>query len=264
MDTPDSVRIDLAEYFARIGYGGPRAVTLESLRALHLAHATSVPFENIDVLLGLPIRLDVPSLFDKLVTRRRGGYCFEQNSLLAAVLEQLGFRVARLQARVRIGTTRVLPLTHMALEVEAEGRSYLADVGFGGWGLLHPLEIADGESQQFDWSYALAREADHWVLRAKIDGSWQDLYAFTRQPHPSVDYEPPNFYVSNHHDSRFVHTFTAQRPLPHARHTLANREYTIHTADGQTQRHIASEDELLSLLSEQFGLSVPAGKWLPQ
>src|SRR5580698_1365149 len=91
--------LDLDRYFARIGFTGVPRADLETLCALHRAHVTHVPFENLDVLLGRTIRLDLPSLEQKLVGQRRGGYCFEQNGLFVAVLEQIGFEITRLAAR---------------------------------------------------------------------------------------------------------------------------------------------------------------------
>src|SRR5688500_6459235 len=114
-------------YFARIGHAGPRDATAATLDAVHRAHATAVPFENLDVFLGRPIRIDLESVQAKLVGARRGGYCFEQNTLFAAALAHLGFAVTCLAARVRLGSARLLPRTHMILKVQAEGRPWLAD-----------------------------------------------------------------------------------------------------------------------------------------
>src|SRR3954464_14618414 len=99
----ESELFDLDAYLARIEYSGPRDATAKTLRAVHRAHATHIPFENLDILLGKSIPLDLPSLQRKLVHDRRGGYCFEQNALLAAALESLGFKITRLAARVRFG-----------------------------------------------------------------------------------------------------------------------------------------------------------------
>jgi len=144
--------LDLAAYAARTGYKGEFLPTLDALHALHLAHATRIPFENLDVLWRRPPRLDVESLCQKLVTGGRCGYCFEHNSLFASVLEACGFRVRRLAARVRMGTTGVRPRLHMLLMVEAGGEQWLADVGFGADGLLYPVPFRLGEtSVQFAW-----------------------------------------------------------------------------------------------------------------
>ncbi len=136
--------IDLKAYLERLEYRGELAPTLETLKRLHFAHATHIPFENLEILLGRPIKLDRESLWTKMVTGRRGGYCFEQNALFATVLEELGFRVTRLAARVRLGVKEIRPRSHMLLAVEIEGNRWLADVGFGGEGLLHPLAAGGG------------------------------------------------------------------------------------------------------------------------
>src|SRR5262249_22835344 len=124
--------LDLAAYLERVGLPAAPSRTADGLAALHLAHATHIPFENLDVLLGRPVKLDGVSLQKKLVGDRRGGYCFEQNMLFSLVLERLGFKLARLAARVRYRANRLLPRTHMLLMVEADGARWLADVGFGG------------------------------------------------------------------------------------------------------------------------------------
>ncbi|HEX4845653.1 MAG TPA: arylamine N-acetyltransferase, partial [Geothrix sp.] len=134
-----SVEFDLDAYFERVGFGGEPKASLDTLFALHFAHATRVPFENLDIQMGLPIRLDLPSLQDKLVRRRRGGYCFEQNTLFLAALKVIGFDVIACEARVRLGAPDILPRTHMLLLVRMEEAFWLSDVGFGGEGLLWPV-----------------------------------------------------------------------------------------------------------------------------
>lgn len=256
--------VDLPAYCDRIKYRGSLQPSVEMLRHLHLAHATHVPFENIDVMLKRPIRLDLPSLQKKLIFERRGGYCFEQNLLFAAVLRQLGFSVDLLQARVRFGTQRVLPRTHLALAVHLAGERWLCDLGFGSYGLLHPLPLAVGDYSQFSWSYKIARDRERWVLRAPVGGVWQDLYVFGLEPQWAVDFEPVNHYVSTHPDSRFVQTLTVQRVSQNERLVLRNTTLTTTTPLGDVPRQIANDDELLDLLSQSFGLSFPRGtKLLP-
>jgi N-hydroxyarylamine O-acetyltransferase len=143
--------LDLKAYAQRIAFSGDLSPSAECLRELHLAHAQHVPFENIDVLLRRPIRLDIESLQKKLVEDRRGGYCFEQNTLFAAVLEAIGFRVTRQAARVRLGAAGIASRSHMLLAVEAGGQKWLVDVGFGGEALLLPIPWRIGETaEQFD------------------------------------------------------------------------------------------------------------------
>src|SRR5690349_4449816 len=205
--------IDLDSYRARIGYDGPLAPKAEVLRALHFAHATHIPFENLDVLLRQPIRLDEESLWAKLVRGRRGGYCFEHNAVFAAVLEASGFRVRRLAARVRYGTSGVRPRLHMLLLVEAEGEPWLADVGFGGDGLVQPIPFrTDREAPQFAWKYRLAAESPNYVLQSWKPEGWIDLYAFGLEEHYPIDFEVGNYYTSTHPESYFRKRLTAQFP----------------------------------------------------
>ncbi len=252
--------LDLDAYLRRIGHQGAREPTLATLEALHLAHATHIPFENLDILLGRPIRIDLESLQAKLVAGGRGGYCFEQNTLFAAVLRALGFEVTLLAARVRFGATRILPRTHMVLKVRSAGADWLADVGFGAAGLLLPVRFGDGEEvRQFAWAYRLVEETGQWVLRSLRDGAWTELYAFTLEPQLSVDFEVANHYVSTHPQSRFVQTLTAQRVAPEERRTLVNRDLSIDRAGGTEWRTLSDDDELLALLADSFDLRFPAG-----
>jgi N-hydroxyarylamine O-acetyltransferase len=232
------------------------------LRALHFAHATAIPFENLDILLGRAIRLDLDTLQAKLVGARRGGYCFEQNALFAAVLDAFGFRVTRLCARVRMGRPALPapPRTHMVLRVELPEGPYLADVGFGGDEMLYPIPLAEGARHaQGAWCYELYREGDAWVLRSRQPEGWIDLYAFTLEPQHPIDYEVANHYTSTHPSSRFVQTLTAQRVTPEVRYALRNREYEEVRAEGRTRREIASPEELLALLADTFHLRFPPG-----
>lgn len=252
--------IDLDAYFKRIGYSGDRRVSAETLKKVHAAHATHVPFENLDVLLGRPIKLDLESIQSKIVGAHRGGYCFEQNALLAAVLEQMGFAVTRLSGRVRYYTTRVLPRMHMVLKVDADGQSWLADVGFGGLGLIEAIPMVEhAEWQQGVWRLRLKCEQDWWVLQSFYGGEWGDQYAFSLEPHHPVDYELGNFYCSSHPDSRFVQILIAQLAGVKKRKILKNRELTEVETTGQRIQKIAGDEQLLEILREHFGLNFPAG-----
>jgi N-hydroxyarylamine O-acetyltransferase len=254
----DSQQLDLDAYFHRVAFTGARQATLPVLMDLHLAHATHIPFENLDVMLRRPIRIDVPSIESKLVHNRRGGYCYEQNLLFAAVLERLGFSVTLLAARVRFGAQRILPRTHVALAIDVDGDRWLADLGFGSCGLLVPIPLIAGEYQQFAWTYRLDREGELWVLRAPVGGIWQDLYVFfTLEPQMAVDFEPANHYVSTHPDSRFVQTLTVQRVAPDSRRVLRNTVLTSTTPDGETVRTLHNAAELVSVLATEFDLTFP-------
>jgi N-hydroxyarylamine O-acetyltransferase len=252
--------LDLDAYLARIGYTGGLEPTIETLTSLHRAHVLSIPFENLDILLGRPIRLDVESLQAKLVHGRRGGYCFEQNSLFAAVLEHLGFDVTGLAARVRMGDARSTPRTHMILGVDLAGTRWLADVGFGGDTLLDPVSFDDDQPvQQGGWAFQLVDEGDVRVLRGLRSDGWLDLYAFTGEPQLPVDYEVANHYTSTWPRSPFATKVIAQRSGLDERWLLIEDELRVERPDGTKRWTIGSDVERLTVLAERFGLVFPAG-----
>jgi N-hydroxyarylamine O-acetyltransferase len=264
MDSP--AKLDLPAYLARVGFAGKPRPDAATLSALHEAHATQIPFENLDIQLGRGIRIDLDSVQAKLVQGRRGGYCFEQNALFAAALEEIGFPVTRLSARVRAGYALVLPRTHMLLKVEADGVSWICDVGFGGWGLLQPIPLgADVEAKQGVWTYRLRREDDlTWVLQCLECPTGPDLYAFDLTRHLPVDYEPANHYTSTHPESRFVISLTAQRVGRELRLVLRNRELITIRADGSTTEAMESNEQLLRALKDRFGIELPVETRFPQ
>ena len=258
--------MDLAAYAARIGYSGAFRADIATLRALHLAHATHIPFENIDVLMGRTPELDVESLERKLIYAGRGGYCYEQNTLFAAVLEESGFTVTRLAARVRWGAPAgaVRPRTHMLLAVEAEGEAHVADVGFGGDGLLLPIPLRPGEpARQFAWEYRIVAEGAGYVLQSVRPEGWLDLYQFTLEPQYPADYQVANWYTSTHPNSVFRSMLRVQLPGPETRLMLVNRTLTETTVAGSRETAIADDRDLLGILEEKFGLSFPEGTRIP-
>jgi N-hydroxyarylamine O-acetyltransferase len=258
-DDPEPDHLDLPAYLRRIGYAGDLAPTRSTLDALHLAHATRIPFENLDILLGVPIRLDLASLQAKLVAGRRGGYCFEQNRLFAAALIALGFAVTPLAARVRLGSDALRPRTHMTLQVDVEGARLLADVGFGASGPLLPVPSDSSLARQFGWTFRIVDENGSSLLQWRRDGLWEDLYAFTQEPQHWIDYELPNWYTSTHPESRFTQTLTAQHLQREVRRTLRNREYSEDGGNSVTTRMLVDDDEVLAVLAGTFGLAFPPG-----
>ena len=253
-----SSELDLGAYLRRIGLAALPTPALAGLRALHLAHASSIPFENLDIQLGLPIRLDLASLQAKLVQRKRGGYCFEHNTLFLAVLQAAGFDVIACEARVRLGALEVLPRTHMLLLVKLEGADWLCDVGFGGEGLLHPVPMDGAAHGQFLNTYRAATEGGLRVLQSFQHGVWVDLYAFAPEPRFPIDFELANHYTSTHPESRFLKTLTAQRPGPEVRRILRNRGYAEIRGEAVEGRELALE-EVIPLLREVFGIDLPEG-----
>jgi N-hydroxyarylamine O-acetyltransferase len=197
---------DLDAYLARIG------VSREAnLQEIHRAHATSIAFENFDSYSGQPVTLDADHLEQKMVAKRRGGYCFEHNLLLGAALESMGVaEVTPMLARVRLGPEgSPRPLNHLLLRVVADGRQWIADVGFGGGGLLDPLPFeTDIETDQSGWLYRLVDDTNdgqgEMVVQVFQDGSWVDLYGFEPRPAAMIDIEVNNWYTATHPDSDFA------------------------------------------------------------
>lgn len=252
--------VDMTAYLQRIGYDGALSPETAVLDAIHLAHATRISFENLDILLGRAIQVDLESIQHKLVYGGRGGYCFEHNLLLAAVLEELGFHVTMLAARVRLGSDQVRARTHMLLMVELEGARVLADVGFGAKGFLKPLPFQPGEIfQRYHWTYRIVEADGNWVLQSREKNDWIDLYAFTLEPQYWIDYKVANHYVSTHPDSQFARGIIVQRPTPAARYSLLNLEYSVDQGNSVTTRTLGDPAELLQVLNEIFGLDFPAG-----
>jgi N-hydroxyarylamine O-acetyltransferase len=267
-------QIDIEGYFRRIGYAGPREPSLAALHGITAAHVQSIPFENLDILLGRPILLGLGRIEQKLVVERRGGYCFEQNTLLLHVLVALGFRVTPLSARVRIQSPRdyVPPRTHMFLRIELAEGTFLADVGIGGLSVACALRLEADVSQPTPheprrivragaWSGFEQRASDAKLYhQAYFAGDWQDVCEFTLEEMPEIDRVIGNWYTSAHPSSHFKSRLMVARATPQGRVTLANREFSVRGHDGRSEtRLVASPDELLELLDEHFGLQFPAG-----
>ncbi len=195
----------LDAYLERIGLAGRPAPPAPA--DVHRAHVTAIPFENQDPHRGVPVSLEPEALVRKLVHARRGGYCFEQNLLLAAALEALGAEVEVMLARVRLGRPpgRVSPRTHLVLRVTEGGDVSLADAGFGNGTLLEPIPFGPGEAhEQSGWRFRIVAEGPTHVLQSERNGDWTDLYEFIPEPVPRIDLETSNWFTATHPRSPFV------------------------------------------------------------
>jgi len=269
----------LDAYFLRIGYSGPRSVSLSTLNSIVSAHVQAIPFENIDVLLGRGVSLDLAAIGDKLVHARRGGYCFEHNTLLLEVLTRLGFDAYAVSARVRIGRARDFtpPRTHVFLIVTLDGERFLADVGVGGLSPTAALRLVLDEEQSTPheprriiaegaWSGLSLRAPDARLFhQARLaDGQWHDVCEFTLEPMHPIDRELGNWFTSAHPRSHFRDRLIVARATPTGRVTLLNRELTMRGPDGVGHTHlIESPEALLEVLARHFGLDLPAGTRFP-
>ncbi len=256
--------IDLEAYFARIGYAGPRTATLATLNAIVAGHTQTIPFENLDVLLGRRINLEPAALQQKLIREKRGGYCFEQNSLFLHVLEALGFQVAPISARVRLQHPRshTPPRTHLFLRVELDGESWLADVGIGALSLTSAIRLeTDTEQPTPHEPRRIVREGVRRFHQARVGEEWIDVCEFTLEEMPPIDRELANWFTSTHPQSHFRNRLVAARAAPAGgRVTLLNNELTVRSTSARAEKcEIATPDELLAVLAEHFDLHFPAG-----
>lgn len=255
--------LDLNGYFDRIDYRGAAEPNLGVLRELVSAHTRTIPFENLDPVMGVPVDdLGPRALIDKLVHRRRGGYCYEHNGLMGYVLAEAGFRVRRLAGRVIWMLPPDAPVpaqAHTVLAVTFPGShgSYLVDVGFGGQTPTSPLRIETGSVQQTSHEpYRLMDRGDGLVLQVLIRGEWQSLYEFTTRSVPPVDLQVGSWFVSTHPSSLFVRGLTAAIVTDDARVNLAGRHLAAHRAEGSEKVRLDDAATVVDTLRGRFGINV--------
>ena len=244
-------------YLQRIGYTGSRTPGAGTLASLHEAHLRRVPFENLDIHRGVEIVLEAGWLFDKIVTRRRGGFCYELNGLLALLLEALGFSVQRLSARVIDDAGGVGPeFDHLALMVELEER-WLADVGFGD-SFLRPLRL-DERGEQVDPAgvFRLASQAERWWLESRdADGTWRESYRFTMLPRTIEEFAPMCRWQQTSPDSHFTKKTVCTLPTPTGRVTLSGNRLITTERNRRDEAELADEAQIQSALQRLFGIDV--------
>lgn len=247
--------IDVAAYSARINVSGPLPATLTTLRRLHHAHLLAVPFENLDIHRGRPIVLEEERLFEKIVTRRRGGFCYEQNGLFAAVLRALGFHVDLLEARVSAKTwEQGLPWDHLVLLVTLEQR-WLVDVGFGE-GFREPLQLDEpGAQERPKGVWRVQHDGCEGVHSSLTKaGDWQLEYRFRLKPRQLQDFTPGCEHHQRSPDSHFTQQRVCSLATPGGRITLGDRRLIV-TENGERQEQdLADEAGFQRLLLERFGI----------
>ncbi|HEY4264331.1 MAG TPA: arylamine N-acetyltransferase [Micropepsaceae bacterium] len=255
-----TVAVDLDAYFKRVGYGGSAEPTLETLRRLHALQPAAIAFENLDSLMGRPVRIDAGAIQQKLISEGRGGYCYELNGLLGHVLRAIGFEVTGLLAHALLGQTMAgTPRTHMVLKVETPEGPHIADVGFGSRTLSAPLSLEGaGEQTTPHGAFRLTRVGAYLEEQALMEDAWTSLYRFSLEEHTQADYEVCNWYHSTHPASPFTNRLMASRFDGPRRLGLLNNRFAIHHADGRTQtRMLASADEIAGVLEHQFAIVLP-------
>jgi N-hydroxyarylamine O-acetyltransferase len=252
-----SPAVDLDAYFQRIKCE-IRQKSLDVLRQLHFHHTQNIAFENLNPLLGIPVRLDLQSLQQKLLYEERGGYCFEQNILFGQVLKTLGFPVKGLEARVLLNAGEQNPRTHMLLLVLLQKNFYICDVGFGGMVPTAPLLLETGKVQYTPHEpYRLIKKGTNFILQVFLWNDWKSLYSFDLQEQSLRDYEVSSWYSSASPNSHFTKSLIVTRTAPGCRYTLSNNKFSIHHLNRDTEKYfLSSGSQLKEVLEETFGLKL--------
>ena len=268
--------MDIDRYLDRIGLRSRPGANADDIAALQAAHRLSIGFENLDIPLGRGIRIDAESVFDKLVARGRGGYCFEQNRLYADVLTRLGFPNRTLLARVRLGMPQGItpPRTHACLLAQIDGRSWLADAGFGGSN-VPPLPLVDGaqaatadgarhrlrligEAGSMGGQWMLERAGPPSATDGRAEGhlGWQAQYTFDLSDVALEDLEQANHWTATRPGTRFTALHIASIPLADGFASMVDRELTVHRAGRTEQRIIADAADYAQTLRDIFRIAL--------
>ena len=256
--------IEKEAYFRRIGLPEETEVSLtgEFLGKVQYRHVLSVPYENLDIVDQRPLSLDPSDLYDKIVVRHRGGYCFELNALLAAFLKELGFGVRSYFARYLRGESSIPVRRHRVLVAEAEDGAYLVDVGIGQTAPRYPLLLQEGLVQtQGKECYKFERDPQlGFVLMEIYHGEWRPYFSFTEDVALDIDFIQPSFYCEKHPDSPFNKTVMVAIKTPEGRKSIDDRTYKEFRGEELVCVEENCNDARRSaILAEHFGIS-----WTPR
>ncbi|MDR0271502.1 arylamine N-acetyltransferase [Paenibacillus sp.] len=246
-------------YLERIGYTGSINRSATVLANLHEHHMYAVPYENMDILNGIPLSLDLDDLYDKIVIRSRGGYCFELNALFGWLLGELGFQVTSYFGRFWRDEPNPPPLRrHHILRVKAEGQSYICDVGVGGIVPIRPLLLVEGLEQQLGGEYyRLDRDPFYgWILSERKAGEWSRIYSFTEEPQLPRDFEMASYWCEHAPESIFTKSAMVFIRTREGRNTMAGDEFRIFTSEGVETFTPSTQEEYRQAMQTYFGISI--------
>ena len=250
--------MDTTAYLKRLGLDEKDVChSYDFLCRLQYAHITHVPYENLDIIDGIPLSLDVDDIFDKVVTRGRGGYCFELNGLLAALLSELGFTVRSFLGRFLRGESSIPVRRHRLVAVECEGKTYICDVGMGQSAPRHPVLLEEGTEQEILGEiYKFERDAIHgWTLYDLHQGEWRKFCSFSEENQFEVDFILPSFYCEKHPASPFNKTVMAAIKTDTGRKAINDRDFKIFTgAELSYIEESMTDERRLEILKKEFGI----------
>ena len=249
--------MNVDRYFARIGYTGPPTATHRTLAAIHRQHMLTVPFENLDIPLGRRISLSPEALWNKMIVERRGGFCYELNTLFGHLLQALGYRVEFLSARVWNGSQWGPDKDHMALRVEADAGSWLADVGFGE-SFLVPLRLESDLVQEAGFtSFRLLKDDDGWIMQAQRDpDQWDHGYRFTLESHAPESFREMCNYQQTSPDTTFTQRVVCSRATLRGRVSVAADRVILTEGGVRQETPLADAASFRAALAEHHAIEV--------
>lgn len=248
---------NINDYLKRIGYDGPLDGSVETLAKLQEKHLHAVPYENLDILNQIPLSLEISDLFDKIVIRGRGGYCFELNMLFGWLLREIGYTVTDYFARFWRDEPNPPPKRrHQVLRVDVKGTSYLCDVGVGLVIPRRPIEMKEGLKQrQGDEIYRLDKDPQFgWMLMDWKHGQWERLYSFSEEPQLPRDFLMASYWCENSPDSIFTQMTMISIFTKEGRNTVAGKEFRLFRDQDVEVFTPASDKEYAQALKKYFGI----------
>jgi N-hydroxyarylamine O-acetyltransferase len=255
--------VDLRAYLDRIGFEGEARVDAPTLAALHRAHLLAIPYENFDVQFGRPLTPDPEAAFEKIVRRRRGGWCYEMNGLFGAALQAVGFSVTQLAGGVRRDLMgEVMVGNHLVLKVDLDGETWIADVGFGD-GAFEPFRLAEGPLRAGGFECRLEKLDDAWWRFHNHEFGGAPNFDFTLEPATPALLAEKCQWLQTWAESPFVLNATAQRHRPGEILVLRGRMLKRVRPDRTEDQLIGSAEEYVAILDREFDLQLPevAGLW---
>ncbi|MDP2077160.1 MAG: arylamine N-acetyltransferase [Sulfuricurvum sp.] len=246
-----ATNFNLTDYLSRIGHNGAVLNDLTTLTQLVQKQLRSIPFENTEVQAGRIPSLTPEDIYTKILTNRRGGYCYEINGIFAMALSAIGFEWYFTGARPMFYPMR-RPKTHMVVIVHVEGRDYLCDTGFGGYALRAPMMIEEGEITQDGDRFRLELIDGEYVLSSLVQAEWQRQYGFALQPQEWIEFSLANYFNATHPDTIFTQKNLAIMQTPNGRKILVDNELKL-IEEGRLER---LEIEYECALKEYFGLEI--------
>ena len=246
---------DLHQYLARIGFEGQAQADIHTVRNMMRCQLFTVPFENLDVLAGKVVSLVPEDIVDKIVTRKRGGYCYEVNGLFAMALDALGIAYQFVAARPMFYPVR-RPKTHMALVLTLDNEQWLCDLGFGSYGIRAPIALTclnQDIAQDSDLFRLTGDEHGNFRVQAWCDSTWANQYEFNLSPQEWIDFSPANYLNSTHPDAVFVQKLLIVLHNPSGRKILFGQVLKT-IENGVSRQDVLSAQQTTSVLLHEFGL----------